>query len=74
MMEWWLVLIIGIVALLVGAIAGFFIARSWFKKYLEKNPPIDERSIREMFRQMGRTPSEKQVRQVLASMKQPQGK
>nr|WP_247643025.1 YneF family protein [Acholeplasma laidlawii] len=31
---------------------------------------MDERSIREMFRQMGRTPSEKQVRQVLASMKQ----
>ncbi|HHX76079.1 MAG TPA: YneF family protein [Acholeplasmataceae bacterium] len=69
-MEWWAVLLISIGALLVGAVAGFFIARSWFKRYLEKNPPIDERSIREMFRQMGRTPSEKQVRQVLASMKQ----
>lgn len=70
MVEWWLVLIIGIVALLAGGVAGFFIARAWFKKYLEKNPPIDERSIREMFRQMGRTPSEKQVRAVMASMKQ----
>lgn len=69
-MEWWAVLLISIGALLVGAVAGFFIARAWFKRYLEKNPPIDERSIREMFRQMGRTPSEKQVRQVLASMKQ----
>lgn len=69
-MEWWAVLLISIGALLVGAVAGFFIARTWFKRYLEKNPPIDERSIREMFRQMGRTPSEKQVRQVLASMKQ----
>lgn len=71
-MEWYYVLLIGIGALIVGAVAGFFIARTWFKKYLEKNPPIDERSIREMFRQMGRTPSEKQVRQVLASMKQNQ--
>lgn len=70
MVEWWIVLIIGIVALLAGGVAGFFIARAWFKKYLEKNPPIDERSIREMFRQMGRTPSEKQVRAVMASMKQ----
>ena len=69
-MEWWLVLIIAIGALLAGGVAGFFIARAWFKKYLEKNPPIDERSIREMFRQMGRTPSEKQVRAVMASMKQ----
>ncbi|VEU82364.1 YneF family protein [Acholeplasma hippikon] len=69
-MEWYFVLLIAIGALLVGGVAGFFIARAWFKKYLEKNPPIDERSIREMFRQMGRTPSEKQVRQVLASMKQ----
>lgn len=71
-MEWYYVLLIGIGALIIGAVAGFFIARTWFKKYLEKNPPIDERSIREMFRQMGRTPSEKQVRQVLASMKQNQ--
>ncbi len=71
-MEWYYVLLIGIGALIAGAVAGFFIARAWFKKYLEKNPPIDERSIREMFRQMGRTPSEKQVRQVLASMKQNQ--
>jgi uncharacterized protein YneF (UPF0154 family) len=70
MIEWYWVLIISIGTLIVGAVAGFFIARAWFKKYLEKNPPIDERSIREMFRQMGRTPSEKQVRQVLSSMKQ----
>ncbi|CDR30825.1 Uncharacterised protein family (UPF0154) [Acholeplasma oculi] len=71
-MEWYFVLLIAIGTLLLGGVLGFFISRSWFKKYLEKNPPIDERSIREMFRQMGRTPSEKQVRQVLASMKQNQ--
>ena len=49
-------------------VAGFFSRR--FKKYLKKNPPVNEKMIREMMRQMGRTPSEKQVRQILASMDQ----
>lgn len=69
-MEWWLVLIIAVAALLIGGVAGFFISRAWFKRYLEKNPPVNEAMIREMMRQMGRTPSEKQVRQILASMNQ----
>jgi len=69
-MEWWVGLIIGIVALLAGAVAGFFLARKYFKNYLEKNPPVNENMIRAMMSQMGRTPSEKQVRQVMASMKQ----
>ncbi|MFA5692640.1 MAG: YneF family protein [Acholeplasmataceae bacterium] len=71
-MEWYYVLLISIGTLLVGGVAGFFIARAWFKRYLEKNPPMDETMIREMFRQMGRTPSEKQVRQILGSMKKGQ--
>ncbi len=69
-MVWWQVLIIGIVALLAGGVAGFFISRKVFKNYLEKNPPVNENMIRAMMSQMGRTPSEKQVRQVMASMKQ----
>jgi len=68
--QWWWLLIVGILALIVGAVIGFFLAKKFFKRYLEKNPPINERAIREMFRQMGRTPSEKQVRQVMASMNQ----
>ncbi len=56
--------------LLVGLIVGFFAARAYFKRYLEKNPPLNEKMIREMMRQMGRTPSEKQVRQIMASMNQ----
>lgn len=60
--------------LIVGAVAGFFIARWWFKRYLEKNPPITETMVREMMRQMGRTPSERQVRQVMASMSPDSGK
>lgn len=62
------VLLVGLV--LVSLIAGFFIARAVFKKYLEKNPPINEKMIRAMMMQMGRTPSEKQVRQVMAQMNQ----
>lgn len=62
---------IGIIAaVLIGAaIAGFFISRWWFKRELEKNPPINEKMIRAMFRQMGRTPSEKQIREIMKSMK-----
>lgn len=65
----WLLVVIIVGALLIGGIAGFFISRKVFQKMLEKNPPINENQIREMFRQMGRTPSEKQVRAVMQSMK-----
>ncbi len=55
-------------ALLVGLLAGFFVARKMMKSHLIKNPPVNENMIRAMMCQMGRTPSEKQVRQVMASM------
>ncbi len=64
-------LIVGIVGgIVVGGVVGFFVARHYFTKYLEKNPPINEKMIRVMMQQMGRTPSEKQVRQIMASMNQ----
>ena len=63
---WFILLIIG--CLLVGGVAGFFISRKVFKNYLEKNPPINENMIRAMMSQMGRKPSEKQVKQVMAAM------
>jgi len=69
-MELWLAIVLIVVGILLGAVAGFFIARAWFKNYLKKNPPVNEKMIREMMRQMGRTASEKQVRQILASMNQ----
>lgn len=52
----------------LGAVAGFFGARVFFKKQLEKNPPINENMIRAMFQQMGRKPSEAQIRAVMNSM------
>jgi uncharacterized protein YneF (UPF0154 family) len=66
----WLFILLLVLLLLIGGAVGFFLSRAWFKRYLEKNPPVNERMIREMMRQMGRTPSEKQVRQILASMNQ----
>lgn len=62
--------LIGIIVgcLLAGAIAGFFGARYYFKKQLEKNPPINEKMIRAMFMQMGRTPSEKQIREIMRNV------
>jgi len=69
-MPLWLEIVLPIVTLLTGLILGFFLAKKYFKNYLEKNPPINQQMIRAMMSQMGRTPSEKQVRQVMASMKQ----
>ena len=63
---WFILIIIGCV--LAGGIAGFVVARKVFKRYLEKNPPVNENMIRAMMSQMGRTPSEKQVRSVMAAM------
>ena len=54
--------------LLGGGVAGFFLARYFLKKEIEKNPPINEKMIRVMFAQMGRTPSEKQIREIMRNV------
>lgn len=53
---------------IVGAVVGFFVARHYMEKYLKKNPPINEQMIKAMMTQMGRTPSQKQVNQMMKSM------
>ncbi len=63
-----------ILAIVGGLVAGFFITRAIIKKQMEKNPPVNEKMIRAMFMQMGRKPSEAQIRAVMNSMKQNQGK
>ena len=42
-----------ILGLIVGLIAGFFASRYFFKKQLQKNPPINEKMIRAMYMEMG---------------------
>jgi len=63
---WVMIVILGII---LGAVGGFFLARRYMIKYFEENPPINEDMLRSMMMQMGQKPSEKKVRQILASMK-----
>ncbi len=57
-----------LIGLVIGAVLGFFLARHYMQKYLKKNPPINEQMIKAMMMQMGRTPSQKQVNQMMRSM------
>ena len=59
-----------VIALLVGAAVGFVVAQRKLKKYLQKNPPINEEVVRTMMMQMGRTPSQKQINQVMKQINQ----
>lgn len=65
MIEWWGALLWCIFALIIGAAVGFFGVRAFFKKQLEKNPPINEKMIRALYSQMGRKPSEAQIKQIM---------
>ena len=53
---------------IVGFVIGFVIARKYMKKYLKDNPPVNEQMIKAMMTGMGRTPSQKQVNQMMKSM------
>ena len=66
--EVWQLILYLLLALLAGAVAGFFVTRAIFQKQLRENPPINEKMIRAMFTSMGRTPSEKQVREVMRNI------
>ena len=66
----WAFILILVGVLLLGGGLGFFFSQRYFKKYLRDNPPVNENMIRAMMMQMGRKPSEKQVRQVMQSMQQ----
>ena len=59
-----------LVAVLIGALIGFFVAQRQMKKYLQENPPLNEEVVRTMMMQMGRTPSQKQINQVMKSINQ----
>ena len=59
-----------VIALLVGAAVGFVVAQRQLKKYLQKNTPINEEVVRTMMMQMGRTPSQKQINQVMKQINQ----
>ena len=54
--------------LVIGLVIVFFGARKLMKNELKKNPPINEQMIRTMMSQMGRTPSQKQINQMMKQM------
>lgn len=59
-----------IVGIIIGGILGFYFTKKRFEKELKENPPINEKMIRAMFLQMGRKPSEAQIRQIMKSINQ----
>ena len=63
-----IVIVIAVVAALLGAVGGFFLARKYMQDYLKKNPPVNEDMLRMLMMQMGQKPSEKKIKQMMASM------
>lgn len=57
-----------ILGLVIGGALGFYFTKKKFEKELRENPPINEKMIRAMFLQMGRKPSEAQIKQIMKSM------
>ena len=47
-MATWLAILLIIVALIIGLVGGFFLARKYMMDYLKKNPPINEEMLRMM--------------------------
>ena len=66
--EVWVFVLILVSVLVAGFAAGFIVARVVFKRYMEKNPPINEEMIRTLMSGMGRTPTQKQVNQMMKQM------
>ena len=57
-----------LLGLVIGVVIGFLGARLFMKKYLQKNPPINEEMIKALMMQMGRKPNQKQVNQMMKAM------
>ena len=57
-----------LLGLIIGLIIGFIVARTLMKKYLKKNPPVNEEMIKMLMSGMGRTPTQKQVNQMMRQM------
>ena len=67
-----IVVLIAVIAALLGAVGGFFLARKYMQDYFKMNPPINEDMLRQMMMSMGQKPSEKKVRQMMQQMKNQQ--
>lgn len=64
----WQFILLLLIVIILTAVITFIVVRKLFQKQLKDNPPMSEAAVRAMMTQMGRTPSEKQVRAVMRSM------
>ena len=70
MTTFWSSLLWFIGGALVSAIVTFFLTKRYFEKQIRENPPITEKQIRAMYQQMGRKPSEAQIRNIMKTFQQ----
>ena len=61
-----------IASVLLALVGGFFGARWFFKRQLEKNPPINEGMIRALYQSVGRKPSEADIQRTMAAVRRQQ--
>lgn len=64
----WLDILQVTIGILVGGVIGFFLSKKLMTGYLKKNPPINEEMIKTLMTQMGRTPTQKQINQMMKQM------
>ena len=69
-MNFWMSIGYVIAGLVIGGFLGFYYTLKKFEKQLRDNPPVNEKMIRAMFLQMGRKPSEAQIKQIMKSVNQ----
>ena len=58
--------------IIAALLVGFFGARFFFKKEMEKNPPINEAMIRALYQSVGRKPSEADIQRTMNAVKRQQ--
>jgi uncharacterized protein YneF (UPF0154 family) len=53
-----------------GGFIGFFVAQKTMKKKIYEKPPINEGMIKAMYAQVGRKPSEAQIKEMMRKVKE----
>ena len=70
MSNFWMSILYLVLGGAIGAAISFFLTKRYFEKQIKENPPITEKQIRAMYAQMGRKPSEAQIRAIMKSFNQ----
>lgn len=66
--DFWMSILYLVIGIVIGAVIGWYVTRHLFQKQMKENPPINEKMIRALYAQMGRKPSEKQIKQIMKSV------